>query len=316
MVMTDIHEPTPEFVSRLEWQVRSTLSRRDRFSQPTRRPAQQIVKMAALVMVSIFLGAAGVVAADQVQDSRTRVMLLQQLDLEMRVTGVQLQFLRTRVAEMQELRDTGQADKDILGHALLAMRRAELRYARLQIDREEIELTGKEPQQTISAPLVGDRDFVTERHDLELAVAASERELAREQVEDARRLFAAGMIDDSFLHQQEFALANTLRQLTHMHEFQTLRTQFLVGEISAEIAEQKAKIAEAESQLDHTGLERAREALARIGALYEQGAVQESAVAEVRLEVLERELRMQQYILMIENLHAALRELQTKPPLR
>ncbi len=314
--MTDIHEPTAEFVSRLEWQVRSTLSRRDRFSLPTGRPARQIMKMAALILVSVFLGAAGVATVDQVQESRTRTMLLQQIDLEMQLAGVQLEFLRTRVAEMQELHDAGQTHEEILGHALLEMRKAELRYARLQIDREEIELTGREPQQTVSAPLVGDRDFVIERHDLELAIAVRERELALERVEDARRLFAAGMVENSVLQQQETGQALILQRLTHMHEFLALRTQFLAGEISAEIAKQRAKIAEAESQLDQVGLERAREALARMGTLYEQGAVRESAVYEARLEVLERELRMQQFMLMIENLSAALRELQADPPPR
>ena len=115
--MTDIHEPTPEFVNRLEWQVRSTLSRRDRFSQPTRRPAQQIVKMAALILVSVFLGAAGVATADQVQESRNRTMLLQQIDLEMELAGVRLQYLRTRVAEIRQLHDTGQAHEEIVVHA-------------------------------------------------------------------------------------------------------------------------------------------------------------------------------------------------------
>lgn len=306
--MTETHEPTSEFVSRLEWQVRSTLSRRDRFSMPTRRPTQQVVKVAALILISVFLGAAGVATADQVQESRARAILLQQIDLEMQLAGVQLQYLRTRIAEIQDLFDTGQAHEDVLVHAKLELRRSELRYTRLQIDREEIELTGREPQQTVSAPLVGERDFVTERLDLELSMAARERELAQEKMKDADRLFAAGVVDNAVLQQQEVELANTMQHLTHLLEFQNLRALFLAGEISAEIAEQKVKLAEAESQLDYSALERARRGLIRIEELFEQGAVRESEVYEIRLEVIERELRTQQIALMIENLRAALQE--------
>ena len=311
--MTENHEPTPEFITRLEWQVRSTLSRRDRFSMPTRRSTQQLVKMAALVLISVFLGAAGVATADQVQESRNRTMLLQQIDLEMQLAGVRLQYLRVRVAELQELHDTGTVHEEILGHALHEMRKGELHYARLQIDREEIEITGREPQQTVSAPLVGDRDFVIERLDLEIALAAREQEMAQEKLNDASRLVATGMVDNSVLQQQEVELANTLQYLTHLHKFQNLRTQFLAGEISGEVAEQKVKLAEAESQLNYADLEQARQGLIRIERLFEQGAVGESEIYEIRLEVLERELRLQQILLMIENLQAALQE---EPPPR
>jgi hypothetical protein len=313
MVMTDIHEPTPEFVARLEWQVRSTLSRRDRFARPTRRPAYQIVKMAALILVSVFCGAAGVVTADQVQEARTRTLLLQQLDMEMELAGLQLQYLRTRVAEIEDLYDTGQVDEETLTLARHELRKGELRYARLQIDREEIELTGREPQQTVSAPPVGDRDFVAERLDLELALASQAREIAQKQADDARRLFAAGMAGEEILREHEIALANATQLLYRQSEFQHLRERFLAGEISAGYAEQAAKIAEAESQLDQIGLERARQALDRIGRLYEQGVVRQSEVVEARLEVLERELRMQQLMIMIENLRSALQE---EPPPR
>jgi len=263
-----------------------------------------------------FLGAAGVATADQVQESRNRTMLLQQIDLEMQLAGAQLQFLRTRVEEIRQLHDSGQAHEDIVVHAEHELRKAELRYVKLQIDREETELSGREPQQSVSAPLVGDRDFVTERLDLELAMAARERELAEQKTDDVRRMVAAGMVDHAALLEQEAELAVTMQKLDQLHEFQQLRHRFLAGEVSGEYAEQSLKIAEAESQLDRIGLQRAREGLARISALYEQGAVRESRVYEMRLEVLERELRMQQLILTIENLKATIARIAETPPPR
>ncbi len=306
--MTETHEPTPEFVSRLEWQVRSTLSRRDRFSMPTRRPTQQIMKMAALILISVFCGAAGVATADQIQESRTRAMLLQQIDLELQLTGAQLQMVRTRLADVEKLFETGLIDEETLKVTMNEVRMVELRYARFQLDREEISLTSCEPQQKVTASLVGGRDFVTERLDLDLAEASGILTLAETKSATLRRQVEKGLLSatSNTLRLWEVKVRETQQQVHYRKILHDLRARFLDGELTAEEAEYEARLAEAESNLDNLALEVARENLIRVEELFKQGAIRESEVYEAQLEVLRREVRMQHYMLMIENLRSAL----------
>ncbi|MFC1627621.1 hypothetical protein ACFL3H_00735 [Gemmatimonadota bacterium] len=308
MVMTKTHEPTSEFIARLEWQVRSTLSRRDRFSMPTRRPVQQVMKMAALLLLSIFLGAAGVATADQVQESRARELLLQRIDFEMQLAGAQLQLLRTRVSEIRDQVEGGLAHEAVLRTATFEMRGAELHYTRLQLDREEISLSGREPQQNVSAPRIGGRDFVSERLELEIARTSDECELVEAGLTRTRELIEQGMLNRSESLEQEAALSSLklhLRYLTSLHD---LRAQFLEGKISRDKVEQEALLAEAESRLDHTSLAAAQVELRRVEELYQKGAVTESELMQARIKVITAEFKLQQVLVRIEQLASAASE--------
>ncbi len=304
--MTETHEPTPEFVSRLEWQVRSTLSRRDRFSMPTRRPTQQVVKMAALILISVFCGAPGVATADQVQESRARAILLQQIDLETQLTGAQLQLVRTRLEEVEGLFENDLVNEETVNATKNEVRMVELRYARFQLDREEISLTGREPQQNISAPLVGNRDFVTERFDLDLAEATGILTLAETKSATLHRQVEKGLLSatSTTLRLWDVQVRQAQQRVHYRNILQDLRARFLEGELTAEEAEYRARFAEAESSLNNLSLEVARENLSRAEELFEQGAIRESEVYEARLELLQRELRMQQVMLRIEQLRS------------
>ena len=71
-----IHEPTPEFTRFLEWQVTSAVRRQTRFAEPPRRASVKYLGIAALVVVSILVGAGGVTAAGRIQaNEQTRTLL-------------------------------------------------------------------------------------------------------------------------------------------------------------------------------------------------------------------------------------------------
>ncbi|MGD8360410.1 MAG: hypothetical protein PVJ04_03190, partial [Gemmatimonadota bacterium] len=62
--MSQNHQPDPEFVSHLEWQVRTALRREERFAQPVQSRSGGRMKIVTLVLVSALFGAGGVVVKD------------------------------------------------------------------------------------------------------------------------------------------------------------------------------------------------------------------------------------------------------------
>ena len=73
--MTGKHEPRQEFVEFLEWQIKTNFTRKEKFGSPIRPAKYRYMGIAALILVSIFCGAAGVVAKDQIQESRQKDLL-------------------------------------------------------------------------------------------------------------------------------------------------------------------------------------------------------------------------------------------------
>ena len=105
--MNHDHHPDPEFVSNLEWQVRTALRRERRFSEPVHFRSGGRMQIAALVLVSALLGAGGVVVKDEVQGARQKELLLAQVTADVRLAAAQRDLIRDRLAEAQRMHDDG-----------------------------------------------------------------------------------------------------------------------------------------------------------------------------------------------------------------
>ena len=87
------HEPDSQFVEHLEWQIRSSLRRRDRFALPVPSGALRVARTAALVLLSLMGGAGAVVAAERIQDSRERELLLAQTSIEVDMAAAECVYM-------------------------------------------------------------------------------------------------------------------------------------------------------------------------------------------------------------------------------
>ena len=74
--MNSAHEPRPEFVANLEWEIGSALRRHPEW-RPS--PMSRILargRLAALIVLSVGVGAGAMVASEHYQDTRRRELLL------------------------------------------------------------------------------------------------------------------------------------------------------------------------------------------------------------------------------------------------
>ena len=86
-----------------------------------------------------------------------------QVEGDLRLAGLQLQIARNQLEEVERMHEVGVVEEQALLESRVQARQAEAEYMKLSLDVEEIRVSGKEPQNEMSAPLVDGRDFVAER---------------------------------------------------------------------------------------------------------------------------------------------------------
>jgi len=302
--MTDTHEPTPEFLSHLEWQVRSALSRRDRFAIPARRTPVQVLRIAALILVSVFCGAAGVIASEEIQDTRRKEMLIRQAEIRRQLAVIQYDYTRSRQAETAQLQQEGLISFEELEASLQGLREAEVEVKFRELDLEEIRLSGVEPRNELWAPLVGERDFVTERLTLRLqrvqdhaehVTRTIRRQLQRQDLTGAqeRRELEASLQQNEAMLEVE----NIARQ-------RDLRRRFLAGEITAEEIERQVRLHEVESgmRIQQQNMVAYREHLAEMQRLHDAGLIRDLPLRQAETQLREKEMELQLLQLQLEYL--------------
>jgi hypothetical protein len=286
--MIDSQEPRPEFVSHLEWQLRTALQRGNRFSDPVQPSLGGKMKIMVLVLASALMGAGGVVVREEVQENRAQEILLTEIEGRLRLAGVELELVRAQLLEVEGLFETGAVDEEALQSAQVQVREAEVEYARLSLDREEVLISGKKPNDEISAPLLRGRDFVTERLRLRAAVAVGGVDLARQRVARYQELVASGMVEAGGLEQATLALQEAARHLESIQVRMDLRNRFLEERATALEVERELEIGEARADLE-LRLRALEVATGRFRALEERaeaGLVTEREVKRARLEQL------------------------------
>jgi hypothetical protein len=264
-------EPDPEFVDRLEWQLRGEMRRAREFAARSRRRGW--IRAAALVVLSVAIGFATATFAQQIEDREQARYLMMELEGRLDLANLRVQMLQEFAL------DQGTTDPDERRQLELQAQLAQWEMRRLALDYEEARATGAPPRDELTAPLVRGRDFVTERLEIELARTGDEHDrigavALRDRGDDgpgaAELRYRLGEIEEE------------RRRLDHQIE---LRRQFLRGEVTAGQILRRTEGVEAENRL--------RAAQTRVRVLDDHRAYVEERVA--RGEEDARALRAVEY---------------------
>ncbi len=228
-------DPRPEFVEKLEWQLRTALRRRDRFSLPVARGASRVALTASLVVISLLCGAAGAVAAERYQDGLQRELELTQARYRVEIARFSLEINVERMERVSTLAERGLVSRTETHGAERTVHDAELELALATLDLDEIGRAGHAAD-SVDAPLVDGKDFVKRRGHLRLERARATYEGIRREHEELELLFDAGVVSSPELRGIERALAEAEGELRILEERLTLRTRFVNGEIDAQEA--------------------------------------------------------------------------------
>lgn len=251
------HAPDPEFVRHLEWQVQSELRRRSRWPAVRPRSTGKVLRLAALVLGSALLGAATVVGTAQIQDAAEKKLLLARAAVEVDTARLELENAEESLRYTVELHERGFVTEEELDNARHDHDVAARVLKTAQRRHDEIAKTGRRPAEGLDAPVVGDRDFVTERLQGELEDARAAVKKQKQRLAYSQKLQKRGFVSVGEVSADAAALRTAEAAVRSLEQRLELRSRSLRGEIPlrevalrAKRLELKVRLTELEGERD------------------------------------------------------------------
>ncbi|MGD8327812.1 MAG: hypothetical protein PVJ49_00165 [Acidobacteriota bacterium] len=309
--MLDRHEADKQFVDNLEWQIGAEVRRRNR-NAGSGHPPWRVVRVAAVVVVSMALGAAAMGASYQIEESWRRELAQADLEVRLQLARKRLELIEQEAAAIERRAAVGSASVEEQAQMRMAVADSEGQLRLLELQLEEVLASGREPVGEVSSPVIRGRDFVTERLEVELQIAQQMFELVQGEVDRERTRFEIGTGGRAQLEVVQLALADREQRVRSLQRRLEIRDDFVGRRISGVEAELMVRIADTEGELEvarrrfeltQRELDTVRERV-RLGIetpitanQYELALAEAEAqlrLAEVELEVLRQELERQQ----------------------
>jgi hypothetical protein len=313
----DRHTPTAAFRARLERTIVAELRHtppvglRGWRSQLRGAGGWRRFRAAAQVIIALAIGAAASTAYGQVQDGRERSSLLQVAELELQVARQQEQLVRTQLEVARRRYQLGIVGRDEVSSAEASVTIAEALRRRVEINIAEIRARSAAPRDDLAAPVVGGRDFVRERLQLELTMARARMAAAQQEAEDLSRRQQLGLVSElAVMEAQLQRWTAAFAGGVHARRLEG-RQEIVAG--TATYADVEARIRTQESRLAMMlAVQRRDLAAARLEHVREQHRLGQAD----RAHLLRAELELAEKIAEVGRYEAQLRADPTRPPQR
>lgn len=293
--MSTPHSPTPEFRHFLEEEVARSFHAAGPDQSSRRVPVRRRVRTIATVVAAVAFGAIAGAAPTQVENARQRQMLTAAAETELKLMAMRVELARAEYEEARKKFEVGLIGSATLAMAEAQLRQAELQFAKLQLNQEEMRATAAPPNDALTAPLVGSRDFVSERMRLEIAARQEQLRVLEQQVQEAERRARAGAEGDMSRLRALAELETAKAELAMLAGRLDLRRDYLDRNLRQEEIDRRLRQMELMHALQ-TGqqmLRIAEERLTNLHRLREVGAASEVDVKRAELELLEAQLELQ-----------------------
>lgn len=295
--MSKFYEPDNQYLERLEWQLSSEYRRANRLKSSSGKVAISRRMVAISLAVGILMtGVAATKAADYFRDSWRKKIEMARVETEVELKKVHLESIREMVSDVKMRVENGLIREDEYQAIEVAMENAELDFKRSQLNLEEVKMSGEIPRNELYAPLVGGRDFVSERMEMEKKTIKLSMEQLRIQMERASQLAEQNLVREDETAQIRAAIADRKMMIDKIQERLDLRVRFLRGEITAQEVEIQDRMTGAERnlQLARSKVESLQEQLDHLKAMEAQGTISHREVSQLQyvLDAAQAELRL------------------------
>jgi hypothetical protein len=292
----DPHRPTDAFRDYLEDEVIHEFRRRRTFRR---------LRAAAIVIVSIGIGASATLASAQVRQSSARDSLLSAAQADAMLAGMRLNLAKAQLAEEQKQVKAGTRPAGVLpSEGTVAELEAAL--AKISLDMAEIRATSRSPRDELNAPLVNGRDFVKERLQIQLMIAQRRLDAAQQKFDEASRRARVGAGSELESADYESGVRRRYGELAVLAEQLNARTEFL--EKGTDIRQLTLRIEKTEVQ---QALQAGQLELRNAQSRYDLAAQRQKAGAATDLEVLEAQLNLRIQQLELQKLMKRLESLKS-----
>ncbi len=235
-VMNEDHTPDSEFVNRLEWELKSTIRRRgfpNGMSSAMQLGRSHFGAALALVIVSMFIGGAGTHAVTRSIEGEAAALHIARGEALLDIARTRVEPFARALASAQSLVQRGAATGMELRQIETQHAQAESEAKIRELELAETVITGKQPNDALSASLAGGRDFVTERMAARRRPMQRRLELMIDQARRCQELNDAGVGTAGELKASQAEVVGPEEELVGLEKRIALRASFLAGELSA-----------------------------------------------------------------------------------
>jgi outer membrane protein TolC len=290
-----MHQPTPDFRNRLEWEVTRAHRRAGRLGEQRQKRGRRL-RGVAIVMACIGISVATGIASAQVRYGAQRDSLLEAARADLELIMLRFELAKAHVDEVMKLARVGAAGTEAVVSAEAELREMEARVVRARLNMEEIRATSQTPRDELTAPLVGKRDFVQERLQLELIAAQQQLTAAERAMAETQRRVSIGTVSESARAEAEVELVRAQASLAFLADRRALRREFVEKGTGADDLARRLSVAQTKMELEiaQQALNLARIKLDALMKLRDVGTVTRLEVMRAEVELRERELELNQ----------------------
>ena len=298
MTGDNMHTPTQEFRDGLEWEVRRAVRRERRLADERRTWRTSWTRAAAVITVSIAIGATATLASAQIRDGARRDSLLQSARAEAELAALRLQLAEQRAAEAAKMVQTGMATAQWLTGAQSELHSMQALAMRARLNIDEVTASAQPPRDDLNAPLVGGKDFVRDRLRLEAMTAQERLTAAEASLAEAERRVRIGAASDVSRLDADVEAARARAALGVLAKRLELRKEFVEKGTPAD--QMLRRLDELQSRVDadvaQRALTAARERVSIAEKQHAVGAVGDLDLMKAQVAMKERELDLQRAV--------------------
>lgn len=295
MSIDDMHRPTTDFREHLEWEVVSAFRRQQRLNARHHAQLSRWVRAAAIVIVSVAIGASATLASAQIRQDARRDSLIEAAKADVNLAALRLKLARDRFAFYKRRSDAG-ADLSstmLLTEADLHEREAQVMRSRLNV--EEVTASAQPPRDDLNAPVVKGRDFMKERLEADLMAAQQRLTAAENVIGEVERRVRAGASTELDRLDAEGAVTRARAALAVLAERLTLREEYLSKHTPVDQLTRKLEDFQLtqDAAVAQQALSAARARFEQVSKQQRAGAASDLELQRARLDVMEREVELQ-----------------------
>lgn len=296
--MRNTHDPDQNFVEKLEWQIGREVRRRNSLAQASGwmswSRARIATAAALLIIVSMVIGGAAVAAAYEAQNNQRRDQLAQNYQQRLDLANRRLEVLTGQTSTAEQRASIGLISETDVMEARVKLREAQVDMQLLVSSLAEIRVTGQEPRSELAAPLVGDRDFVSDRLVIAMGVPRHRLTLEAARLGETERRFQIGVADEAAVEVARLRVLEIEAAVRTFDRKLAIRQAFLKGQ--ADAIETDLRVLEVEAdQLTKTlkpKLDLVTREISRVKARVDVGTANSLELEEATIRRLELEMQL------------------------
>jgi hypothetical protein len=248
--MTKTYEPDTRFVERLEWQLASEYRRANRLKPSSGKVAvPRLMVVVALLVGVLTTGVAVIKAAEYIKDSWRKSLEIARVGTEVQLKEAHLESTRELASRAESLASLGLIREEESQVLKLGVEKAALDLDRSLLNLDEVKASGVAPRDELYAPVVGGRDFVSERLKIQIKDVERDLELLGSRLGRSKQLVEVGAISGGDLDQIQAEIAARKAMIDETRKRIDLRKRYVAGEITAQEVEIGDRMAVAEKSM-------------------------------------------------------------------